>query len=525
MKRMISFLLACVMLCLCVTACDDDTTENERHHTIKPSTSATNHSQAKMVDVPKFIGLMYHTEIEDKVEYAEDFVFEVIWEDANNPDWERGAVFKQMPAVGEMVEQGSTVTLYVNNGGPQEIYVNIRDSVEGYHKNEVRDLLQKIGFTVKEVFVNSETVPADHVVSINIEKGVKYPYGTEVIMTVSDGSVTGTGTSTTDLEVPNFIGMIYDNEIDGVKKYEDDFDIQVVWSFSFSAAPRQPGEVIKQEPKQGTVVPKGSTVRLYVINEITLDVTAEIEGRPKDEIRVLLQDAGFVVAEEYASSETIPAGSVIGVSVEQGVKYAYGTKATMIVSTGCKGVVVELDWPSYASNMKSLLDVRVLIDGKVDQRLSNQYVGYRPSSTEKMVFELTNHPAGEQYTFEVRMKNHSERDGEHVYVTYVVVKINPKDGTWEIDGGYLPMPGLGIATILVSEAEALALAIEYFGTPVGTVDPNNGFPISYVIMDDATEEDPYYRVGMRWLVDGSHYSVLDWVYVDAFSGEVLANHP
>lgn len=145
---------------------------------------------SKKVDevvVDKFIGMMYYTDIEGNLEYSQKYDLKIKWEDANNPDVKKGEVYKQEPAYGKTVKKGATVTLYVNMATPKDITLDVRAEIEGAHKNDVRKLLQDAGFVVNEIISSSDTVEADHVISVNINKGQTYPYGTKVTMVVSTG--------------------------------------------------------------------------------------------------------------------------------------------------------------------------------------------------------------------------------------------------------------------------------------------------------------------------------------------------
>lgn len=157
-------------------------------------------SLTEEVKVEKFIGMMYYTEIEGVSQYTENYDLKIKWEDANDPERKLGEVFKQEPAAGTTVKKGATVTLYVNNATPKEISLDVHAEIEGAHRNDVRILLQDAGFVVDEIAVSNDTIPAKHVISININKGQSYPLGTKVSMLVS------TGPSTLDpIEFPNMI--------------------------------------------------------------------------------------------------------------------------------------------------------------------------------------------------------------------------------------------------------------------------------------------------------------------------------
>ncbi|MGX8691001.1 MAG: protein kinase domain-containing protein, partial [Eubacteriales bacterium] len=92
-----------------------------------------------------------------------------------------------------------------------------------------------------------------------------------------------------DLTVPNFVGKIYAEEIDGNERYEDfDFDITYVSSTTASE-----GEIIKQDPVSGTKVRKGQTIKLEVVSKGTTTEIPKIYGKTLIEASEMLQTAGF----------------------------------------------------------------------------------------------------------------------------------------------------------------------------------------------------------------------------------------
>ena len=139
------------------------------------------------------------------------------------------------------------------------------------------------------------------------------------------------------VQVDKFIGMSYIEEIKNNSEYNGIFKFTVIEEDA-NDPDRDVGEVFKQRPAAGDKVKKGSTITLYVNNDtpddVTLDVRTEIEGKHKDDIRKLLQDKGLRVLEVPQSSSTMPADHVIGISIELGKSYAYGTQVKVYVSSG-----------------------------------------------------------------------------------------------------------------------------------------------------------------------------------------------
>lgn len=188
MKRKLAFLLALVMLvCVCFTACGDDTkSKKEESEDRQDDEIVYPVDKTDKIEVPKLVGKMYYAEVENNTEYDHNFNFSIKWEEAKNPDIENGEVFKQTPAAGTKVEKGATITLYVNKATPTSS-LDADAEIEGEHKEDVRRLLQDAGFTVKETISSDTNVPADCVISIDIEPGKSYPCGTAVTMVVSTG--------------------------------------------------------------------------------------------------------------------------------------------------------------------------------------------------------------------------------------------------------------------------------------------------------------------------------------------------
>lgn len=76
----------------------------------------------------------------------------------------------------------------------------------------------------------------------------------------------------------------------------------------------------------------------------------------------------------------------------------------------------------------------------------------------------------------------------------------------------------------ITEQQAVDFAAQYWNIQPGDKDPDTGFMLSIHTMEAPTADDPRYRMALRWLVEtegeASHYSTLDVVYVDAYTGAV-----
>ncbi len=80
------------------------------------------------------------------------------------------------------------------------------------------------------------------------------------------------------------------------------------------------------------------------------------------------------------------------------------------------------------------------------------------------------------------------------------------------------------ATSFITEAEAIAIASEYWKVKPGDRDPDTGFVMSIHAMETPTKEMPHYRMVLRWLVETEggtgNFSTLDILYIHAETGEI-----
>ena len=110
------------------------------------------------------------------------------------------------------------------------------------------------------------------------------------------------------------------------------------------SATEKPGTVTDQDPAKDTEVDEGSTVDLVVA---TAEPVEEVEvpdvtGTSQDSATQTLGRAQLQVAVTEASSETVPAGTVISQDPGAGTKVPVDTKVAIVVSTGAKQVKVKV---------------------------------------------------------------------------------------------------------------------------------------------------------------------------------------
>ena len=96
--------------------------------------------------------------------------------------------------------------------------------------------------------------------------------------------------------------------------------------------------MVTQSPAAGDKVAKGSAVDLEVAGKpqptATPVAVPDVEGSSQAAAVATLTDAGFKVVVTKASSDSVPAGSVVSQAPQAGVMASQGTTVSIVVSTG-----------------------------------------------------------------------------------------------------------------------------------------------------------------------------------------------
>lgn len=152
---------------------------------------------AQRIDVQNFVGCNYE-DIINSLEFQSIYKFTVVF--TVDPDVPADIIIEQTPKGGKNVMNdgdGVNVELKVSTG-IQMIEV---PSVINKEYRDAQVALQKAGFVVDYVYVTSEEVTENYVVSTNPEPGESLPVGATVYMSISSGPDIVT------LQMPNLIGL------------------------------------------------------------------------------------------------------------------------------------------------------------------------------------------------------------------------------------------------------------------------------------------------------------------------------
>jgi beta-lactam-binding protein with PASTA domain len=186
-----------------------------------------------------------------------------------------------------------------------------------------------------------------------------------------------------EVELPNFIGMIYADEVAGKDEYKD---------FTFvvkegNDPEKQPGEILNQNPKGGTLVKKGREV------EITINGTVEqvdiplLENYTQEDAIKLLTDVGLKYKVESTPSEDVEQGKVVKTDPAGGDSVPVGSEVTLYVSSGSSSKKIKV--PDGLVG-----DLLFNVTGKLENagfKVGN--ITYDDSSTEDENIVLSTNPA------------------------------------------------------------------------------------------------------------------------------------
>ncbi|MGN1014187.1 MAG: Stk1 family PASTA domain-containing Ser/Thr kinase [Butyricicoccus sp.] len=163
------------------------------------------------------------------------------------------------------------------------------------------------------------------------------------------------GSSTKQVEVPNFVGLNYEQDIQNNSKY-DEFDISVVLQEETEDSGYTDGEVIDQDPEEGTMVTKGDTVTLTVadlsgddeqpddtdVEEPETVAVPSVVGQNYDSAKSALEAVGLQVERKEEHSDSVEKDVVMAVSPNEGTEVEKGSVVTLTVSEGPEKELVDV---------------------------------------------------------------------------------------------------------------------------------------------------------------------------------------
>lgn len=149
----------------------------------------------------------------------------------------------------------------------------------------------------------------------------------------SSNSAVTSSSSSQQVEVPDFLGSTLEEAQEEAERY----NLTVEQAGTEASDEYEAGQILSQDPKEGTSVEEGSVVRVTVSSgpeTVYANVPADIVGASQSEAEQAIRAAGLVPQAQNASSDSVEIGYVISVDPGEGAQVEEGSSVTIVVSTG-----------------------------------------------------------------------------------------------------------------------------------------------------------------------------------------------
>lgn len=204
----------------------------------------------ELVEVPDVLRM----KADDAQKALEGAGFETAVTEAFDDTVAEGDVISQSPSAGQKVPKGTTVGITVSKG-PEPELVTV-PNVVGLTQTAAQDALKGAGLAYQVAENYDDEVAAGNVITQLPDGGAKVAPGTTVGLLVSKGPQPSGGEQ---VQVPNVVGQQQAQAQDAIKAVGL-VPLRIQWGGSGKPS----GEVVDQTPEKGQMVPKGSTVVIYV---------------------------------------------------------------------------------------------------------------------------------------------------------------------------------------------------------------------------------------------------------------------
>ena len=221
---------------------------------------------------------------------------------------------------------GTSADIYGNvqqNAAPQK-YNDNYEYEEEYVRSQNSNRASKIilGIVAAVVFV------AGIVGVIYLVKGKGANSGSGFLSFLPGFSTSST--TSDEIVLPNFVGMIYDTDIKDNPDYAD-FTFEITYG---NVPSKQPGEVLRQTPAAGINVKKGKTVSLTVNGEAEQVVVEDVKGYEKQDAYDALKALNLSPKIQAVADDDTAVGYVVKTDPAAGSTVSTGTTVTIYVSSG-----------------------------------------------------------------------------------------------------------------------------------------------------------------------------------------------
>ena len=227
--------------------------------------------------------------------------------------------------VGFLIILAVVLALVLGNGGGTAEVPNL----EGMTEEQARETLESLGLEVGETedfYIEDESQAVGIVISQDPEWGTILAKGESVNITVSR-----------ELIMPDVVGMSQ-SQAEGTLSNAGVSTIEVTNVRVDDED--EVGQVLSQNPAEGTLISPNTTVKLEVGVEDERVAVPNVVGMLQEDAAQRLEQAGFVVEVEQEASSTVPEGRVIRQSPLPAQRVDAGSTVKIFVSSGAAKVVV-----------------------------------------------------------------------------------------------------------------------------------------------------------------------------------------
>ncbi|MCH5185140.1 MAG: PASTA domain-containing protein, partial [Oscillospiraceae bacterium] len=202
----------------------------------------------KEVTVPSILGLTLE-EAQEKLKDTK-FTIEEPVETRSDDKIEAGKIISQKPGANASVKKAAEISVVISTG-PETGNIKVPE-VEGLTYSVALKTLEDEKLQVVKIGEDSDTIKEGLIIRQSPEKGTMVAENTTVTVYVSTGAKV-------DVRVPSVEGMTEEKAKDELKTYG--LEVGQITPEESSAAE---GTVIRQEPSEGSQVPKGTAVNIVV---------------------------------------------------------------------------------------------------------------------------------------------------------------------------------------------------------------------------------------------------------------------
>ena len=236
-------------------------------------------------------------------------------------DVEFGFVIRTEPAAGESLKQGDALIIYVSEGAPLGVLVE----VVGDSREVAFEKLTAQGLTVSATEDSSDTVPIGNVISWSVAKQPSLVAGDQVLQGTVINLVVSNGPALR--AVPLIVGL----NLEQATAVAAELGLVLGGSADSFSNDAAAGLVGAQSPPPGEMVPKDSTIVYSISLGPDLVALPNIVGINFVESEKRLLEAGFVVGEVSGrKSYRMKSASVKGVAIKNGEMLPRGSIIDMV---------------------------------------------------------------------------------------------------------------------------------------------------------------------------------------------------